>query len=70
MKTAEELLKIEDEINYKYAPLLEEWAADVFVNEYYTVEFRKWPEITFADREDIENFLDFNSWIYGTDVTK
>ena len=60
MKTAEELLAIEDELNLKFAPLLEQREADIIVEEEYYLSFRNWLEIFFWDREDLENVLDYN----------
>jgi len=40
MKTAEELLAIEDELNLKFAPLLEQREADIIVEREYYLSFR------------------------------
>jgi len=60
MKTAEELLAIEDELNLKFAPLLEQREADIIVEREYYLSFRNWLEIFFWDREDLEIVLDYN----------
>ena len=60
MKTPEELLAIEDELNLKFAPLLEQREADIIVEEEYFLSFKNWLEIFFWDREDLENVLDYN----------
>ena len=60
MKTAEELLAIEDELNLKFAPLLEQREADIIVEREYYLSFKNWLEIFFWDREDLENVLDYN----------
>jgi hypothetical protein len=40
MKTVEELIAIEDELNHKFAPLLEQREADIIVEEEYYLSFK------------------------------
>lgn len=60
MKTVEELIAIEDELNHKFAPLLEQREADIIVEREYYLSFKNWLEIFFGDREDLEIVLDYN----------
>lgn len=62
MKTVEELIAIEDELNLKFAPLLEQREADIIIEneDCIYLDFRNWIEIFFPDIDTLENLLEYN----------
>lgn len=59
--STEELLKIEDKLNYKYRDILDYLGADIIIEEnVFRIWFNPWKVLDFTSIEELEKILAFN----------